>query len=386
MSDTTTPATPPSGGEISDAAFDSNSWDEPSGTNAEQDSIDAWADETWDDLEEDTSAAESNADDVEAGDAKQHIAKATDDVQDIAKEATKKAKPDPEPEKTQPEKRQYKVKLDGEERELDPSKLSRALGMSEAGLAQLEPGAAEKLYQKLWHAEQKQNAGAQAIKQFEQFLGNIKGNPEAAIEQLLKHPSINLELKEVATQYLARMFEQQSMPPEQRELIAAKRELEAIRRQQAEAQQQAQAQHAELQRQKWVAELRADIVGALDQHKIPTHPRNLNRIVELMKRERDERGPDSSLPPSRAAELVPALLSEIQQDFAAYTGEMGGKALVDFIGQDAAKKINRYLLDVAKRGAAAVDADPTEAPVPQAPGKRRKRESFDDVLRDLSRR
>lgn len=320
----------------------------------------------------DAEEADDSDEDVERGDAKRHTDKAKDDVQRIAAKATKPKKSEPEPQKAPT----YKVKLDKEEREVPADRVARALGMSEAGLAALEPGVAERLYQLRWHANQEQQAGVLARQQFERFVGGLKGDPVAALEAVAKDHGIPLNFRELATEHLARHFEEQSLPPEQRELVAAKRQLEAIKQQmQAAAQAAEEARQAE-QRQKWANDLRTEIEGALEAGGIPRDTRMLKRVVEIMQRERAENGDDATL--SSAKDLIPALESELDADIKVRFSALGA---AEFSRRfpEIAKAVNAHSLAEARKRAS---GGQFQAEAPQEPAQRRgppKRERVKDL-------
>jgi hypothetical protein len=349
---------------LSDAAWESNSWDEPTSGEDKQAKFDR-------EMEEMLAAEEAEADeDVERGDARKHVAKAKDDVQEVAAKATKRKAPEPEPEKAAPP-TGYKVKLDGEEREIDAAKMARALGTTEAVLKSLEPGAAEKLYQKLWFAEQRQQQGTLAMKRFQEFVDGVK-NPAAraqALKEFLAHEEIGADFRQVATEFLAREYEEMQLPPEQRELLAAKRQLEAIKLEQQRALQEAHAKQEQERRAAYAANLKADITKALGDAGIPTDTRMLRRIVDLMQRERAE-DPDRNTPPSG---LIPELEKELDADVELRFGALG---VADFVARfpKIAKAIGQHQLAEARKRTSAgqFTSDPVETPTRRGPPKREK--------------
>jgi hypothetical protein len=382
MSDTTTPAAPaaqtadtgssaPSKGnpwgveELSDAAFESDSWDEPSGESGQAKF----------ERELDAMLAEEESD-PERGSAEKHVAKAKDDVQEITKKATAKPKSEPEPEKPST----YKVKLSGEEREVDAAKMAKFLGVSEANLKLLEPGAAERAYQKLWFAEQSQREGREAKKQFDEFLNGFSHDPMAAMEAILALPNVgqNRQLRQLATDYLARVYEEQSLPPEQRELLAAKRELQRIKAEQDRANQQAEYERQQEASKRFAADLKANIAQSLTEAGIPTDTRMIRRIVDLMQRERAEREADDTNPYSAPRDLIPALESELDTDIQTRFAKLGAEGFAKRF-PEISKALGEYRVAQYRKNQAAQTQAADELDSPPARQGKPKKVRFDDL-------
>jgi hypothetical protein len=324
---TATPTADTGSGEGSEPA--ERWWDDEGGSEGEDHEedrrareVDEWlASDADDDADDDDESEESEREpEKKAAKPKEAEKKETQ-----GKEA-KPAKKTPPAAEESAEPTTYKVKLGKEERELDVAKMARALGTTPEVLERINPEAAVRMYQKQWLAEVRQSESTQAIKQFENFLENIKGDPLTAIQRLLSDKRLGgHDFEKLATDYLARRFEEQSLPEGERNYRRAQRELEGLKAQQAAQQRQAEQEREQQRRRAWAQQLGQEITDALTGAGYGTDPRMRSRIVALMQREKAERGDDDDTPLSRAVDLIPALESELDADIEVRLKKLGAK-------------------------------------------------------------
>lgn len=367
----------PDGSGVSDEQWARDSWGDDDKHAKEEAELEAWL------SEEDDDGEEADEDDDEEVERKPRRAQSTkEDAEDAPAKGKPAAKQKPEV-KAEPEKPStYKVKLGKEERELDAAKMARALGTTEEALATVDPNTATRLYQKLWHAEQRQSEGAQAIQQFEAFLGQIKGDPIQALTRLLGDPRIGLNLKELATQHLAQEFELSALPESERELRRAKAELERVRSEQQRVRQAEEQRQQQEQRAEYARRLNGEIMQALTDAKLPSSTRMRGRLVALMQRERQERD-DSMSAYSSPKELITALRAEMREDFAAFTEGMTAAELSKFIGEAHVKALGEHRVKgFRERQQAQLKRGPNDAPVERTK-KVNRRKTWAEVLREM---
>lgn len=326
----------PSSDGVTDEQWAKDTWDTDKDSREDAE-LDAWADEPDEPDEESEPMAKPRQASPKADEEKAE-GKETKAPGKSPQKAKEKAEPEKEAEPEKP--RSYRVKLDGEEREIPLDKMARALGTTIETLSKLEPGSAEKLYQKLHLAETRQRESTQAIQQFEGFIRGIKGNPIPALQALLSHKDIGIELKTLATDYLAGEFQDAQLPAAEREANRLKRELDRMKADQArQTREREEAENLE-RRHQWVKQLNGEITEALTAAKLPVSARMRSRIVSLMQREQQERAEDGGVSePSKAKDLIPALRKEIQEDVLAFTQGMPAEELEGFFGEQIVKAL-----------------------------------------------
>ena len=373
-----------SDGGITDEQWAKNSWDgrDPQADeDAELDAILA-AEESGDDADESEEEPEPAKNKQPAAKADKPDPKVKADEK-TAQKAKEKA---PEPEAKAPEKapapKAYKVKLGGDEREIESGRMARALGVSEATLAQLEPGAAERLYQRDWLAQQRTDEGTKALQQFQSFMANIKGNPVPALQALLSHEGIGHDLKAIATQVLTDEFEYQRLPEPERELRRAKAELDRLKADQERQRQEAAAQADQQRRRDFALQLANEIKGALTEAGLPTHGRLSSRMVSLMQRERAERD-DSVSPYSTPKELVSALRKEIAEDLQIFTQGLEPEALEGFLGESIVAALGDVRVKRFRANQAAQMRQPDLTITPRRNQPAKRKVTFDDIMDSL---
>ena len=247
-----------------------------------------------------------------------------EDVQKLAKDVStqRRDKPGDPAESTAPgtpaEPRKLKVKVGADERELTLAQIGSALQIEEKVLESIGDEAASRLYRKHHHAELAQRAAAEDRKIFDGFIKDVQGDRVSAVQALLEHPKLGLSMREIATDFLAKQYERDSMPEAQREALDAKAELAQFKAERAQAMAQHEAATAQANLVKWNTDYTGVLRAQLAEAKAP--PELHDRLVEHLSRERRALG-DSYVSPEtpdtmklHAARAMKSLAAERQAD------------------------------------------------------------------------
>lgn len=213
---------------------------------------------------------------------------------------------------TSSESKRYKVKVDGQELEVDEAELL-------AG------------YQTRKAADKKFQEAAMTRKQAEEFVSLLKTDPI----KVLTHPGLGVDFRQLAEQYLVQQLEEEMLDPRDRELkkykamveeqeTAKKRELE---RQEAERAQQLTARYTE--------DYSNQIVEALKTSGLPKTERTVKAMAQYLHLGLQQ-GVDL-----KAAEVV----EFVKQDYINAQKELfsalDGDTLLSILGEDVANKIRK---------------------------------------------
>lgn len=223
----------------------------------------------------------------------------SDPIKEAAKEAT--------------EARKYKVKVDGQELEVDESELLRGYSHQKAANKILQQGAA-------------------ARKQAEEFIAMMK-DPEKFWEVAKK---IGHDPRKQAEEYLARQLEDELLDPRDRELKEAKmrlKQMEEMDRAQKEAM---EAKRNEVLKQKYAKDYSDQFVTALQETGLPpTKP----MVAEMAKYVSRAAKIGFKMTPNEAAQLVQ---EDIRIAHQRLVGDADGETLIRLLGDQVANKVRKY--------------------------------------------
>lgn len=233
----------------------------------------------------------------------------------------------------------YKVKIDGEEKEVPLEDL----------IANYQKGTAA--YKKFEEAAKLKKEADERMKMDQELLRLLKEDPRA----LLMHPEVGHsreDIRKLAEGFLVEELELEQMTPEQREL----KELRAKLKQQEEEKAQAEAAEREArieaQKEHLAVEWTNTIKDILPKYGLPASARTIAQMATHKERAL-EQGYD--LPWEEAAKLT-------KEDFMRWQREiynsLDGDDLVKVLGQDVADKLRKATLAKAK---------PTPPPSPSTP-------------------
>lgn len=224
--------------------------------------------------------------------------------------------------------RKLKLKVNGKERELTEEEVIRRAQLAEA-------------------ADEKFKEAAEKNRMAEQFLQALKSNPL----EVLAHPDLGIDVKELATQVLGEEYRRQTMDPAELEREEMRQQLEAYKqREQEELQRREQEElttRQEQLRQQYQAEYDKSITSALQESGLPKNPYTVKKIAQIM-RDALEYGYDMDA--HTAADMVKEQhLNDLSEMF----GTLEGEQLISMLGPELAKKIRKYDLAQVKSKLAA---------------------------------
>lgn len=219
------------------------------------------------------------------------------DIKDAAIEAMKK----------------YKVKVDGQELEVDEGELLRGYSHQKA---------ANKILQE----------GKKARKQAEEFIAMMKdeGKLFEVIQKLGHDP------RKLTEQYLAKQLEEEMLDPREKEFRRAQEELKRYKAQEEQMKAEQQRRLDESLKAKYAKDYSDQFVDALKTSGLPaTKP----MVAEMAKYVQRAAKIGFKMTPSEAAQLVK---EDVQKAVASLTGEADGDTLIKLLGEQVANKVRKW--------------------------------------------
>jgi len=242
-------------------------------------------------------------------------------VSDAAKEVMKK----------------YKVKVDGQDMEVDEQELLRGYGHQKAANKKLQEGVA-------------------ARKQAEMFISMLKDpNKFWEVAKKMGHDD-----RKMAEELLAGHLKKELMDPKDRELEEARAKLrnyEELEKKQKEAEKN--KIHEEMKK-KYLADYNDQFVGALKETNLPATKESVARMAQYISRSAKI---GYELSPQEAAKMVKEDIQKMQMSI---LSQADGDTLLSLLGDDVIAKA------LTARGAKVKSPEP---PTPQSQGPRRERSS-----------
>lgn len=214
----------------------------------------------------------------------------------------------------------YTVKVDGEEMKVTEDELLRGYQLRKAS---------DKRFQE----------GMQARKQAEEFIRLLKTDPE----KVLSHPSIGLDLKNFAEEYLMKDLQNEMMTPEQKQLKEYKEKLAKYEEEEKKKQEDEKKKQEEEVRKKYADNYHKQIVGALENSGLPKTEYTVQRMVHYMHNALEngyELGAD---------DVTDLVKRDYVQDIKSLSSGLDADALVNILGEDTAKKLRQAELDKLKK-------------------------------------
>lgn len=214
-----------------------------------------------------------------------------------------------------PEVKKYKVKVDGKDAEVTEDELIRG-------------------YAHMTAANKKFQEAAMTRKQAEEFIGMLKTNPL----KVLKDPRLGHDARKLAEEFLVEEMQKELMTPEQKELYEAKEKLRANEeKEKSETKQKEEAQLAELTA-KYTEEYSKDIVSALKTSGLPQTEHTVKRMAYYM-HQALLKGYEL-----KAADVVSLVREDFKTESKSLLDQLDGATLLEFLGDNAAKKLADFNL------------------------------------------
>lgn len=213
----------------------------------------------------------------------------------------------------------HRVKVDGNEVEVDLEELKRGYSHQQA---------ANKILQE----------GKTARQQAEQLVQLLKSDPLA----VLKDPRLGLNVRKLAEEYLAAEIGDELMDPKDKELRDLKRWKEEREGEANRAKEEEENARQQELRSKYVNDYSASIVEVLEAGGLPKNPVCVKRMAYYMQ-EGLKRGIELS-----PRDVVPLVKEDYMEEQKALFGSADGDSLLSLLGEDVAAKIRKHDLSRLK--------------------------------------
>lgn len=226
--------------------------------------------------------------------------KSVDPIKEAAKAATEAV-------------RKYKVKVDGEELEVDESELLRGYSHQKAANKILQQGAA-------------------ARKQAEEFISMMR-DPEKFYDTAKK---LGHDPRKLAEEYLAKQLEDELLDPRDKELKEAKAKLKKIEDMEKAEKEAIEAKRNEVLKQKYAKDYSDQFVSALQETSLPPTKAMVAEMAKYVSRAAKI---GFKMTAQEAAQLVK---EDVQTAHQRLIGDSDGEVLIKLLGDDVANKIRKY--------------------------------------------
>lgn len=232
---------------------------------------------------------------------------------EVSSEASsQESKGSPSQEQIKEAMKKYKVKIEGEEIEVDESELISGYQLRKA-------------------SDKKFQEAAMYKKQAEEFVKLLKTDPI----KVLKDPRLGHDLRKLAEDYLIQELNEEMMDPKEKELRDAKAKLQAFEEEKRRIQEEEQTRQQEELKQKYAQDYVQSFTKALDQSGLPRTEHTVKRMAYYM-HQAVKRG--LSLQPTDVVDLVKQ--DYINEQKALYSN-LDGDTLLQILGEDIAGKIRK---------------------------------------------
>jgi len=178
------------------------------------------------------------------------------------------------------------------------------------------------------HAAEKRMAEAKSAKQkaFE-IVKAFEEDPKNVFKRL------GPKGRQAAEEFLLEQISDEMLSPEEKERRAEKAELEALRKERAKAKEDAEKSEMSVKEKRYADEFQTTIISALEKCKLPKSPRLVADVARLWSKKLDT-GVELD-----ADDLAKMIRDERSGDQKAIVGEMNGDQLIDYFGEEVAKKM-----------------------------------------------
>lgn len=215
--------------------------------------------------------------------------------------------------------KKYKVKVDGQELEVDEQELLRGYSHQKAANKKLQEGLA-------------------ARKQAEEFIKMMKDQSSLfdVIQKLGHDP------RKLAEQYLAQQLQEEMLDPKEKEFRDAQRKLKAYEDMERKQKEAAEAQVKEQMKAKFAQDYQTKFIKALEETGLPP---TKHMVAEMAKYISRATKLNYEMSPGEAAKLV---LEDIQNAQRRLIGDSDGETLIKLLGEDVANKVRKWDTDRLK--------------------------------------
>ena len=234
--------------------------------------------------------------------------------------------------------RKHKLKVDGQEVEVDDDELKRGYSLSKAAAKRLQEGTAAK-------------------KQAEQFIMMMK-DPEKLQEAMLKLGYTRQQIRQMSEKVLAAELEEELLDPKEREFRQAKAKLQQYEELEKKRKEEIQRKRDEEMKAKYPDDYSKKFVEALKAHKLPGTKGTIAEMAKYISRSAKI---GFEMTPAEAAQLVKEDIETAQKSL---YGDVDAETLIRLLGDQGLQKIRQYEVSKLKN---------PDNPTPQEQGQRRQK-------------
>lgn len=231
--------------------------------------------------------------------------------------------------------KKFKVKIDGNETEVDESELIKGYQTSKAAMKRFE------------EASKKE-------KEHARFIEKLKANPA----EVLNDPKIGKNARQWAEEFLAEELRKEMMSPEQRKLMEYEQKVKEYEEQQRAMKEQEEQQKMAQLEAKYAEELQTKFIDILDKSDLPKSPYVVKKMASLMYAAMQE-GIDADVTPEMYVRIV---REELKKDMNDMIRSLGGEQLLGFFGNDVVEKIRKADLEAARKKGIVKESKPIVSP------------------------
>lgn len=235
----------------------------------------------------------------------------------------------------------------------------------------------KKIAQKGESADQKFNDAYHMRQQAEEFIKLLKTDPIA----VLSHPSVGLDVRKFAEEFLYQRLQEDKLTPEQKEALGLKKELEEYKKRERESAEAKKAAEFEAAKAEYKGKLTEEIIKVLETSQLPKSPRTVARMAHYIL-EAKRRGWTDVHP----NDVVDMVWEDYIQEHNELMGALPGERLAKFMSEDLRKKLRELDAQLIKQPGVRVKAEDQPKGDPENPRRSNKRLSKDEFNKLLDER
>lgn len=254
-------------------------------------------------------------------------------------------------------KKKYKIKVDKNEEEIEFDSDNEE--------------EVKKHLQKSRASDKRFQEAAEVRKAAMQFIEELKKNPR----KVLSDPNINVDLKKFAEEIINEHIQELEKSPEQREREQLTQELERLKNEAKDREENLKKSEFERLQAQQERELTTQIESALDVGGIPKHPRTVKAMAEMMIIALQN---DIDLTPQ---DIAPIIKNNTMTEFKEIIQALSDDQLEDFLGKEILGRLTKKRVAKAKSAVQSANTIKATAEKPKQTGKEDKKMTIRDFLK-----
>lgn len=228
------------------------------------------------------------------------------------------------------EKRKFKYKYNGEEFEEELTEDEIAYRVSKYR------GAEEKFREAAEDRKEMQKVKVELDKKYDAVM-KAKEDPIGYLKEL------GLDFDKLSTEHVTKLFELESMTPEQKEAYEAKKELAELKKKNAENQKTREQAEADAQVAKEIDQYNKRTISILDAFNLPKDRNTALRVIDEFKNdfyyETQAKQKGEYFQPRSDEEIAKAVRDNYSNEMTGYIGSLDGEDLLNTLGKDTVSKV-----------------------------------------------